>query len=188
MIAVTGYSTSIVRELSKLVSEPISRIGGSSHQWFDSDFQIPRADRFVLAAGVLYGKKVADQSVFDIATGLAINLISPMRMCEEIFAANDHARVCLIGSESGVYGSYDEVYAAAKAGLHNYVETRRVLPTQQIVAVAPPIISDAGMTTRRPDFPTILSKRRTVTSLQVALLVKQLLYGPLVSNRVERMC
>ena len=188
MLAVTGYGTSIVRELSRLIDEPISRIGGSGSQWFDSDFIIPDAERFVLAAGVLYGKRVADQSVYDIATGLAINLISPMRLCEEILAKNDRARICVIGSESGFSGSFDDVYAAAKAGLHGYVLSRKVLPTQQLVAVAPPIISDAGMTMRRPDYPAILSKRKTVTSQQVAIVVHQLLYGPPVSNRVERMC
>lgn len=142
----------------------------------------------MLAAGALYGKRVAEQSVYEIATGLAINLISPMRLSEQILGANAHARICIIGSESGFNGSYDEVYAAAKAGLHKYVETRRVLPTQQLVAVAPPIIADAGMTLRRDDYPEILKKRRTVTSAQVALLVYQLLYGPILSNRVERMC
>lgn len=187
MLAVTGHGTSIVRELAKLVDEPFSRIGGSGHQWFDSDFHVPQAERFVLAAGVLYGKPVAEQSVYEIATGLAVNLISPMRLCEQILSANDHARICVIGSESGFNGSYDEVYATAKAGLHNYVQTRKVLPTQQLVCVAPPIISDAGMTIRRDDYPEILKKRRTVTSQQVALIVKQLLYGPIISNRVERM-
>lgn len=188
MLAVTGLRTTIVQELAKLTDEPISRIGGSSHQWFDADFQIPEANRFVLAAGVLYGKHINDQTVYDIATGLAINLISPMRICEQILVENGRARICVIGSESGFSGSFDAVYAAAKAGLHSYVTTRKVLPTQQLVAVAPPIISDSGMTKRRGDYPEVLKKRKTVTAQQVAIVVHQLLYGPLVSNRVERMC
>jgi short-subunit dehydrogenase len=187
LLAVTGLSTSIIRELARLTDEPISRIEGD-HAWFDTGFHIPEAERFVLAAGLLVGKPIAQQSALEIENTLTVNLVSPMRICEKILGTNDRARICVIGSESGIFGSYDETYAAAKAGLHNYIQSRRILPSQQLVCVAPPIISDAGMTIRRDDYPEILTKRRTVTSQQVAIVIRQLLYGPPVSNRVERMC
>jgi NAD(P)-dependent dehydrogenase (short-subunit alcohol dehydrogenase family) len=102
--------------------------------------------------------------------------------CDQVFDERELARVVVIGSESGFSGSYDSAYAAAKAGLHAYVETKRLKPRQQLVCVAPGIIADAGMTTRRPDKDALAAralehpKRRFVTALEVAKLIRFLLY------------
>lgn len=174
MIAVTGRRTTIVRELE--LYEPIETI--ESHY-------LPTADKFVLAAGVLVGKQIQDMTPVEAYDTVNVNLIMAMQTCERILSLVPNARICVIGSCSGIKGSYDQLYGAAKAGLHHYVRTRKVKETQQLVAVSPCIISDSGMTERRSDYPRVLQERETVTAKQVADVVYGLLtMSPAISNEV----
>lgn len=178
MIAVTGYRTTIIQELMALVEEPIVRLSANLGQ-FGGDFKLPDGcDRYVLAAGVLRQAQINDQSSFDVRISLAVNLVSPVRLAETIFAQRPNARVCIIGSESGFKGSFDQTYAMCKAAIHAYVTWKTLSPTQSLVCVSPPIISDSGMTYRRSDYPSVLESRRTVTAAEVAARVYQALYGP----------
>lgn len=193
MIAVTGYGTTIMQELRKLLSdEEMFRIESRHGVHEDALFTLNDAllagcSRFVLAAGVLTGQGLLDQCKADIALGLETNLILPMFLCESILQVNPTARICVVGSESGFSWSYDDVYAAAKAGIHRYVMTKKVKPTQQIFAVAPTIISNSGMTEARKDYPEILEKRQTVTAMQVAQTIRSHLYKEeIASNFVDR--
>jgi NADP-dependent 3-hydroxy acid dehydrogenase YdfG len=174
VIAVTGRRTTIVEELG--VYEPIERI---------EDGYLPSTDKFVLAAGVLVGKKIADMSTLEAYDTVFVNLISTMRTCERILSLVPNARICIIGSCSGIKGSYDQLYGASKAGIHYYVKTRKVLDTQQLIAVSPCIISDSGMTRRRSDYDDVIENRDTVTAKQVADVVYGLLtMSPAVSNQI----
>lgn len=177
MLAVTGLSTTIVKEYLKIVpDEEVKRIVAYPNlDMFDCELKIPDADRYILAAGVLHQEKMKDQTGRQIMTSLSVNFINVVRICEEILEKNEHARICVIGSESAYGGSFDETYAGAKAALHRYVEKRTLRAHQQLVCVSPPIISDAGMTLRRHDYPEILKRRPTVTSSEVARLVYDLL-------------
>lgn len=153
------------------------------------------ADRYVLAAGVLYSKRIVEQTREEIETCLRVNLTDTMRLCESILEGNPAARICVIGSESGYRGSYDQTYAAAKAGLHQYVETRKVGKRQQLVAVAPHIIADSGMTRRRVDYEECMRRAeetprgRYITAIEVARMVHFLLYVDqgFTNNTVVRM-
>lgn len=153
------------------------------------------ADRYVLAAGVLYSKRIAEQTPYEIETSLRVNLTDTMRLCEMILERNADARICIIGSESGYRGSWDQTYAVAKAGLHRYVETRAVSRRQQLVAVAPHIIADSGMTQRRSDLAECMARAaqtprgRYITAIEVARMVHFLLYVDqgFVNNTVVRM-
>jgi NADP-dependent 3-hydroxy acid dehydrogenase YdfG len=108
-----------------------------------------------------------------------------MRTCERILTLVPNARICIIGSCSGIKGSYDQLYGASKAGIHYYVKTRKVLDTQQLIAVSPCIISDSGMTRRRSDYDDVIENRDTVTAKQVADVVYGLLtMSPAVSNQI----
>lgn len=187
MLAVTGYHTTIVWSLQQLLpDEHIERIQPGS---------IPQAGRYVLAAGVLHAKRITEQTPEEIETSLRVNLIDTMRLCEAIFERNSAARICVIGSESGYKGSFDETYAVAKAGLHQYVETRKVSKRQQLVAVAPHIIADSGMTRRRPDYEECMrraeqtSRGRYITAAEVARMVHFALYVDqgFLNNTVIRM-
>lgn len=191
MLAVTGYHTTIVWSLQQLLpDEVVERIPHDA-----GPNEIPPSDRYVLAAGVLYAKRITEQTREEIETSVRVNLTDTMRLCETVLDRNPSARICVIGSESGYKGSHDQAYAAAKAGLHQYVETRKVGKRQQLVAVAPHIIADSGMTRRRTDYEECMlraeqtSRGRYITAIEVARLVHFLLYVDrgFVNNTVVRM-
>src|SRR5712671_2878830 len=106
-------------------------------------------DRYLFCQGLLYGKRRMDMIGDEVSETYKINYASIACTCELILECNPVARICVIGSESGISGSYDECYADAKRLLHHYVETKRIRSKQQLVCVAPSIIGDAGMTIRR---------------------------------------
>lgn len=174
MLAVTGYNSRIVQELTPLLpeGEEVVRIGDV----------IPKAERYVFCAGLLRPKHITAQSSEEIAETMHVNCFWPLKFCENIFGLQDDARICVIGSESGFSWSYDGAYAAAKAALHCYVETKKLKPGQQLVCVAPSIIEDAGMTLRREDHENLerrqaeSPKKRFLRAAEVAKLVHFLLY------------
>ncbi len=128
--------------------------------------------KYLLCAGVLHGEQINDLSDEQLEETIRVNFTDVVRFCDRLFAVNDHARVCVIGSYSGIAGSYDMAYAGAKAALHLYVETKRLrAPGQHLVAIAPTIIEDSGMTQRRTDLQTTLDRgkdRRLGRWLQAA--------------------
>lgn len=189
MLAVTGFRTTLVRELAGMIDEPVVRIRADLSK-FDARFDIPEAaDRFVLAAGVLHQRRTLEQTPEEIAESLAVNLVNVVRLCETILAGNERARICVIGSVSAEKGSFDQTYAAAKAGVHAYANFRKVLPTQQLIVFASPLISDSGMTRARHDYPQVLEQRPHISAHQVAVRVKRILYGwPPGGNMVDSWC
>ena len=176
MLAVTGYRSRIVEELRSLLpeGEEIVRTGRGNEFIY--------ADRYLLCAGVLRPKRIAEQTQAEIDESLAVNLIEPIQLCERILGMNENARICVMGSESGFAWSFDGVYAAAKAALHKYVETKKLGPHQQLVCVAPSIVADTGMTERRQDVENLERrkemhpKKRFLTAKEVARLIHFLLY------------
>lgn len=174
MLAVTGFGSQIVTELHALLpeDEQVIRIEGKP----------PVAERYLLCAGIIRAKTLREQTEAEIAESLNVNLIRPMRLCDEILERDHKARICVVGSESGFAWSHDGVYAASKAALHRYVETKQLLPNQQLVCIAPSIIEDCGMTTRRDDKERLAGrerlhpKRRFLKAVEVARLIYFLLY------------
>lgn len=175
MIAVTGRGTTIVQELEQLSGEAIVRIEGD-WKWAGGEIDIPETDRFVFAAGHLVGKKLAEQTGTEQMQTFNINTLNVMQLCERALE-RPTARIVIIGSMSGINGSHDMGYAVSKAAIHAYAEMRHIRPGQALIVVAPPIISDSGMTRARKDYPGVLSVRRTVTARQVAEKVLQALNG-----------
>lgn len=181
MLAVTGFRTTIVRELQGLVShERVTRI--------ERDFPFEQVDRYVLAAGILHSKPLCEQSPQERDQSLTVNFIEPLCHCEDALQRNPNARVVLIGSESAYLGSYDELYAVTKLALHRYVVLRKVLPNQTLGLISPPIIADSGMTQRRHDYPDVLRERRHVFARDVARAAYRILYETKPGqNFIERM-
>jgi NAD(P)-dependent dehydrogenase (short-subunit alcohol dehydrogenase family) len=177
VLAVTGFRTSIVRALTARTGEPVERIHADLANPATGFLWPPGCDRFVLAAGILYPRQIFNLTSQEISDGLAVNLTNVMRLCEMILHTVQTARIVVIGSLSGRDGSFDQLYATAKAGVHLYVKTRLVQPPQLLACVAPTIVSDAGMTLRRADYPAVLSRRPSVTSFQVAEMVAAMLYA-----------
>lgn len=154
------------------------------------------ADRYLFTAGVLHGVTMADATLEQIEQTMWVNYAQVAKACELIIKGNDNARICVVGSESGISGSYDTGYGGAKAALHHYVETKKLrTPEQQLVCVAPGIIGDAGMTMRREDQHRLdylresHPKRRFMSSHEVAAMIYHLLYIDLgyTSGTVIRM-
>jgi 3-oxoacyl-[acyl-carrier protein] reductase len=174
MLAVTGYSSHIVHQLRTLLPphEDVVRIDG----------QPPICDRYLFCAGVIRPKRLDEQSAAEIAETMHVNCIRPMQLADEILKINDHARICIIGSESGYAWSYDGAYAAAKAALHGYVQTKKLKPTQQLICIAPSIIEDTLMTLVRQDTENLEQrraespKRRFLKAIEIARLIHFVLY------------
>lgn len=187
-LIIVGYGSTISARLREIVDDDVTRAT------YD---QLPlEADRYLFAAGVLIGKPVEELTAEERSRAMDVNFFGPIKACEEVFKANTRARVCVLGSESGITGSYDRAYAGSKAALHQYVTTRKCSsPEQQLVCVSPGIIDDAGMTTRRTDRINLdrrrdnHPKRRFVTAQEVARLIHFLLYidRGYISNTIIRM-
>lgn len=141
------------------------------------------AERYLFCDGLLIGKRLADQTDDETSDTMFANFYGVRDQCDRVIANNDYARIVVIGSESAFAGSYDESYATAKRRLHDYVETKELrTPHQQLVCVAPSIIGDCGMTTRRADAVNLERRRREhpkqrfLQAKEVARLVHFLLY------------
>lgn len=184
MIAVTGASSAIARALRGMLPAGEIMAGIGRTVWRADSPGFPRtASRFLLCAGLLHGKAVREQRLEHVAETMAANLGDTIRLADAILNELPGVRVCILGSESGYRGSHDMAYAAAKAGLHAFVEQRRTGPQQQLVAVAPHIIADAGMTLRRRDIEATRrraaqdsARGRWITAAEVAAVIRSLLY------------
>lgn len=181
MLAMTGWNSQIAVELRKIAHEK------------PTDFRNMRSDpepgpddhgwRYLFCGGVLIGKPANEQTDAEIADSITVNFAEIAMACDEIINRDVSARICIVGSESGISGSYDPIYGGSKAAIHHYVETKKLKhPGQQLVAVAPTIIENAGMTERRTDVAALAKraaehpKKRFLQALEVAQVIKFLLY------------
>lgn len=154
-----------------------------------------RCDKLLVCTGVLFGKSLDEITPEEEAETFRVNFTAVVRFCNAVLHENPAARICIIGSESAYSGSYDGAYAGAKAALHSWIETRGLEADQQLVGIAPGIIADAGMTTRRHDQATVDARakahpmKRLCTAKEVASLAAWLLgpYGAYVNRTVIRM-
>ena len=153
-------------------------------------------DRYLICTGYLAGKSLSDISAEQADLTWNLNFVRVARLIDDVIARNGAARICVIGSESGFSGSYDAAYAGAKAALHRYVETKRLRTDRQmLVALAPAIIWDSGMTQRRNDLGEVERRGdanrmgRWLTAEEVATEAYHLLYNasPSLSGQVIRM-
>lgn len=147
-----GADSEIARSLQGLTSvEPVPR-----------GEQMPEGERYLFCTGLIRQARITDQHEEEIADTFLVNAGHVIRECDRLLETNPKARICVVGSESGFKGSFDGAYAAAKAGLHSYVETRRLnYPDQQLVCVAPTCVLNTGMNRRRnADGVAALEKRR----------------------------
>lgn len=166
------------------------------------EFQAARLDdypvnqlRYLFCCGYLSGKKMEEMSLLEFRSTLELNFTGIVRACDRILEANPRARICVIGSESGISGSYDTWYAACKKSMHEYIERKKLSPAQQLVGIAPGIIADAGMTLRRKDQSRLEArcrdhpKQRFLQAVEVGQLVNFLLYTDqgYITNTVVRM-
>lgn len=188
MFAVTGKRTTIVQELEKLTGEEAARIDYGQLVAGEALGLNRDCTRVVLAAGVLWGKELGDMTDAQALECAHVNLVMPLRICEYFLKREPLIRICIVGSYSANAGSFDRIYAATKGGVAQYVHTRTLAPGQILCAVAPTIIIDSGMTRRRPDFQGLEERRNTVRALDVAAVIRVLLWEtePETFRRRER--
>lgn len=189
-IGIAGARSSIAREFCKLLPAQITPVR-------DGLLELPPGlERYLICTGYLAGKSLSEIGREEAELTWRRNFLEVARFCDLALVANPRTRICVIGSESGIRGSYDMAYAGAKAALHLYVETKRLTsPDQQLIAIAPTIIRDSAMTERRPD-QLALERRaaairhgRWLDAREVAAQAYQALFiaTPFLSNTVIRL-
>lgn len=186
-LVVDNPRSSIVRELMQLLPGDEQIATSPAHPW--------AADRYLFCGGFLAGETIAETSREDVARSYFENFSDIAATCDLIIENNAAARICIIGSESGEQGSYDMAYAGAKAAMHLYIRTKRLIaPAQQLVGISPGVIWNSGMTARRRDI-ALCKKRgaarrrgRWLEAIEVARLVHFALYvdGGAICNSVLR--
>lgn len=141
-------------------------------------------DAYMICCGYLAGKELNALSPEEAERTFAANYLEPAALCDRILAVNPHARICVIGSESGIAGSFDMAYAGAKAAMHLYVRTKALsMPAQQLFGIAPHIVADAGMTLRRADQDRVKAAAarhraaRHISAMEVASVADSALFG-----------
>lgn len=192
-ILLIGSSSKICQELIPLLPVNYEVIPKTSK---DCDFNnwddvlnfdrtaLHTSDRIVFTHGIVSSKgRYIDRSPQSIEEEIKINLLSTVHLIESALTYNSKVRIVVLGSESGKKGSFDIPYALSKFSLHKYVEERRInYPGQQLVCIAPSLIVDSGMTSKRIDIENIKNsietnpKKRGVKSIEVARLVHYLLF------------
>ena len=140
MIYVRGADSAIAKALGTLEEVvPVPR-----------DTMPPERVKYLFCVGLIRQRLAAYQSRAEMADTFTVNAINVIKDCDWLIEHNPEARICVVGSESGFKGSFDMAYAAAKAGLHKYVETKRLkYPGQQLVCVAPTCVLDTNMNRQR---------------------------------------
>lgn len=199
MLVIFGWNSEISVQLRQLLDSDYEHEVVRA-TFYDYPIEDKRAyplstERYFFASGYLAGKSLVDMTPREIEETVNVNFKNVVQACDAILAVNEQARICVIGSESGFSGSYDDLYAMSKSCLHDYICNKRLKPEQQLVGIAPGIISDAGMTLRRTDLDRLHErehmhpKKRFLRSVEVARLARFLLYEDegYISNTVIRM-
>jgi len=102
--------------------------------------------------GVLTPKKFFEQSHEELNLSFLINSILPIKIIEKINNLDCEFRMLYISSESAKKGSHDGAYFVTKASVEKYIKEVRLKNIKSSInALAPSMILDAGMTTRRND-------------------------------------
>lgn len=190
-LGIAGSRSAIAQEAVKMLPE-------GEEVWFGNGLSIDltECDRYLFCTGYLAGKSIIDLPPSESRDTFQKNFLTVARACDFIIEEYDHARIVVLGSESGFSGSYDGTYGAMKAALHHYVTTKKLrTKDQMLVALAPHIIEDTAMTQRRVDLPELLERGkatrlgRWLTAREVAAEAIHLLYhaSPSLSGQVIRM-
>ena len=191
-VLITGGTSKISLHLKKLISNKYKIYAPSKKEWDFSklDFDkkkidlIKKCDKLFLCHSVLSNKKHLSKSNKEIHNQLNINLLSKIKICEISLKYNPKARIFIIGSESGIKGSYDIVYGLSKSSINKYVEERKIFKKgQQLICIAPSTIIDGKMTLKRKDIKNVRKsvinnpKRRGLYAKEISKLIYDLSFN-----------
>jgi hypothetical protein len=101
MIAIRGMGSNIANALLEVID---SKVKSENVVEIKRDTVPPPTDaeRYLFCQGFLYGKKRVDQTYEEIDDTYRINYRTIAAVCDYILDRNDEARICVIGSESGI--------------------------------------------------------------------------------------
>jgi NAD(P)-dependent dehydrogenase (short-subunit alcohol dehydrogenase family) len=141
--------------------------------------------KVIYSWGVLYSARLLNQTYLEACQSYVWNFLIPMKILEIFNQVDIEFQLIYISSESARKGSFDGNYAAQKAASERFIRECRLLnPMSSAVCVAPSMISDAGMTTRRQDKEAVRKaetnnpKGRLLESKEVADLIFWLIKNP----------
>ena len=190
-ILVTGGSSKIGKEFIKLLPKNIIIKNPNKIEWDLSKNKfnrkqvnlIKKSDKIVILHSKLSSKPHLKKSLKDITNQICLNLTSIIRICEIALNSNPQARIIILGSESGLKGSFDIIYALTKSSIHKYVEERKIkYKNQQLLCLAPSTISDGKMTLKRKDKKNVKKsininpKKRGIKSKEISIFIYKLLF------------
>tara|TARA_B100000902_G_C27293631_1_gene908659 strand:+ start:553 stop:1200 length:648 start_codon:yes stop_codon:yes gene_type:complete len=185
-ILITGGSSKIGLNLKKLIPKSYNIFSPKSKQWDLSNLNfdksqinlIKKCDKIFLCHSILSNKKHLLKNDQEIHRQLNINLLSKIKICEISLKYNPKVSIIIVGSESGLKGSYDIIYGLSKSSINKYVEERRILKKgQQLICIAPSTIIDGNMTLKRKDKHNVRKsiknnpKKRGLFSKEVSKLI-----------------
>jgi NAD(P)-dependent dehydrogenase (short-subunit alcohol dehydrogenase family) len=202
-ILIIGKNSNISKEFLKKISKNKSIFQPSKKHWnmktidFDSKKinLIKKVDKILLLQSVISSIPFLKRKSSDITNQVSINLLSIIKICEVALQYNKKVRIIILGSESGIKGSFDIVYSLSKAAIHKYVEERKIShPNQQLICIAPSTIIDSHMTVKRKDKKNVQKsiinnpKKRGILSKEISNLIYTLFYEQTdyISNTVIR--
>lgn len=156
---------------------------------------IKSVDKILLLQSVISSKFFLNRKQSEITKQININFLSVIKICELALNYNKKVKIIVLGSESGIKGSYDIVYGLMKSSIHKYVEERKIqYPSQQLVCISPSTIIDTKMTLSRKDQKNVLKsifknpKKRGIKSIEIANLIYSIFYNitDYITNTVIR--
>jgi len=207
-ICIIGGTSNISKSFIKMVENnfDIITVGKSSNNDIEFDInngnfnninKIPlNCSYYLIAAGILYPKKIIEQTNNEILNSISLNLLFPTYLIEQILDINEDVRIVVVGSESGKKGSYDTTYFLSKAALKSYIQEKHIKSkNQSLNMIAPSVILDTKMTQDRDDLEEVLErakdlpKERYLMSEEVAKLIYYLFFedSGYINNEVINM-
>jgi short-subunit dehydrogenase involved in D-alanine esterification of teichoic acids len=191
-ILITGGTSQIALELKKIIPKNNIILTPSKYELNLSDPKniiknrklITTCDKIICLHSIISNKEHIKKTYEETINEININLISTINICELALRFNKKVRILLMGSESGIKGSHDIIYALCKTSLHKYVEERKILfKDQQLICIAPSTIIDAKMTLMRKDQKNLKKsinlnpKKRGLKSKEIANVIYDLMFN-----------
>lgn len=132
---------------------------------------LEQTHRVLIASGLLMQASTLEKTAEEKAESLKVNLSFPIALVELLISHFPKIDIIVLGSESGLKGSYDTEYALSKSALAMYVKEKKVGVHQKLNLLSPSLVLDSPMTSRRTDLSSLnaahLPKSRFLSAVEV---------------------
>ena len=190
-ILITGSNSKIAKHLVKLLpKEKTIKTINSKNFALDNLYEIKnnykyfkKFDTMIFFHSKVGTDRINFQNIEEITKAIHVNLLSQIYLSEICLKNHKNAKILFMGSESGLKGSYDIVYALMKSSIHKYVEERKILhKNQKILCLAPSTIIDSNFTKNRIDQKNVKNslknnpKKRGLFSKEIAEIILEIVF------------